>query len=76
MASLIASVSQGIIPTTLGLPISQITAAPQLTHQRELLRRVETIDSATCGWVNGDYSEDCFLSFLQTLKSSLTLGIR
>lgn len=58
MAGLIASLSQSIVPTALELPISQITAAPQLTHQRELLRRVATIDSATCGWVNGDYSKD------------------
>lgn len=58
MDNLIASVGQGIIPTALEPPFSQITAAPQLTHQRDLLRRAASVDSATCGWVNGDYSED------------------
>lgn len=57
MNSLIASVSQGLVATAVELPFSQITTAPQLTHQRDLLRRVATVDSATCGWVNGDYSE-------------------
>ncbi|KEF54974.1 uncharacterized protein A1O9_08626 [Exophiala aquamarina CBS 119918] len=56
--SLIAStVSQVIAPTAIELPFSQITAAPKLTHQRDLLRRAATVDSATCGWVNGDHDD-------------------
>lgn len=39
------------------IPVSPITSAPSLTHQRDLVKRAETVGSDTCGWVNGDLSE-------------------
>lgn len=48
MADQVATLTHG------SLSVSQITSAPVLTHARDLLRRAESVDSATCGWVNGD----------------------
>ncbi|ETI20444.1 hypothetical protein G647_08479 [Cladophialophora carrionii CBS 160.54] len=54
MADNVAAVTRIARVTAKTIPVSPITAAPSLTHQRELLRRDETVSEDTCGWVNGD----------------------
>ena len=57
MADIVASVTrlQRVTPKT--IPVSPITAAPLMTHQRKLLKRQDTVNDGTCGWVNGDLSK-------------------
>ncbi|OCT48335.1 hypothetical protein CLCR_04190 [Cladophialophora carrionii] len=54
MADTIVAVTRIARVTAKTIPVSPITAAPSLTHRRELLRRDETVSEDTCGWVNGD----------------------
>jgi len=61
-------ISSAFVPTALEPPFSQITTAPRLTHQRDLLRRAASVDSATCGWVNGDKGERFFVSAIPRLQ--------
>ena len=57
MADIVATVTRLAKATAKTIPISPITAAPSLTHQRDLLKRSDTVGDDTCGWVNGDLSE-------------------
>lgn len=63
--SLLAFDMANFIPTGTSKPratpktivVSPITSPPILTHQRDLIKRAETVGDNTCGWVNGDLSE-------------------
>ncbi|OAL27454.1 hypothetical protein AYO20_09806 [Fonsecaea nubica] len=56
MAGITASVTAMERATARAIPVSPITSAPILTHQRGLIKRTgaDTVEDNTCGWVNGD----------------------
>ncbi|OQV10000.1 hypothetical protein CLAIMM_14064 [Cladophialophora immunda] len=56
MAGITASVTSTQRATAKAIPVSPITSAPILTHQRDLIKRsdTDTVEDNTCGWVNGD----------------------
>ncbi|KIW76694.1 hypothetical protein Z517_09138 [Fonsecaea pedrosoi CBS 271.37] len=60
MAGITASVTAAERATAKAIPISPITSAPILTHQRGLIKRTgaDTVEDNTCGWVNGDLRVD------------------